>query len=144
MCASCRLAGETVVAVFAKGSKAPEDVARPSQSADTEKAQLTGAQATQARTKEQTVAAPKMNDTIFSWNHLDYSVPIPGGQQRQLLNDISGFVVPGKLTALMGESGAGKVSHDHNIVEGMPSNALMIDDPLERSLRAPEHWCSLR
>ena len=29
---------------------------------------------------------------------------------RRLLNDISGYVPPGKLTALMGESGAGRVS----------------------------------
>jgi ATP-binding cassette subfamily G (WHITE) protein 2 (SNQ2) len=36
-------------------------------------------------------------------------VPVSGGK-RQLLDDISGYVVPGKLTALMGESGAGKVS----------------------------------
>jgi ABC-type multidrug transport system ATPase subunit len=32
-----------------------------------------------------------------------------GGERRLLLNDILGFVAPGKLTALMGESGAGKV-----------------------------------
>ena len=30
---------------------------------------------------------------------------------RKLLDNISGFVAPGKLTALMGESGAGKVSY---------------------------------
>ena len=50
----------------------------------------------------------KAADT-FSWEGLNYTVPIGGGAERRLLNDISGYVVPGKLTALMGESGAGKV-----------------------------------
>lgn len=49
-----------------------------------------------------------MTDT-FSWDGLNYTVPIGHGEERKLLNDVSGYVVPGKLTALMGESGAGKV-----------------------------------
>jgi len=49
-----------------------------------------------------------MTDT-FSWEGLNYTVPVSGGAEKRLLNDISGYVVPGKLTALMGESGAGKV-----------------------------------
>ncbi|CAO3635400.1 unnamed protein product [Cunninghamella echinulata] len=47
--------------------------------------------------------------TTFSWHHVDYTVPIKGGQ-IQLLNDISGIVKPGHLTALMGSSGAGKTT----------------------------------
>lgn len=47
---------------------------------------------------------------IMSWVHLTYHVSVGGGETKRLLNDISGWVVPGKLTALMGESGAGKVS----------------------------------
>ena len=35
---------------------------------------------------------PKMAD-MFSWRHLDYTIPIPGGERRRLLNDVSGFVV---------------------------------------------------
>lgn len=103
------LAGETVVAIFKRGSAAPENLARPANAGDEEKAQPP-AESGPARSKEVAPLAPLKNDTVFSWQHLDYSVPIPGGQQRQLLNDISGYVVPGKLTALMGESGAGKVS----------------------------------
>ncbi|KAG1745080.1 ABC-2 type transporter-domain-containing protein [Suillus paluster] len=46
---------------------------------------------------------------LFTWQHLQYEVPIGGGMKR-LLEDITGFVAPGKLTALMGESGAGKTT----------------------------------
>lgn len=46
---------------------------------------------------------------VFSWRDLRYTVIMKDGEQRKLLNDVSGFVAPGKLTALMGESGAGKV-----------------------------------
>ncbi|OZJ04704.1 hypothetical protein BZG36_02532 [Bifiguratus adelaidae] len=47
--------------------------------------------------------------TVFSWQHVNYEVPVKGGQ-RQLLNDVSGIVKPGHLTALMGSSGAGKTT----------------------------------
>jgi ATP-binding cassette, subfamily G (WHITE), member 2, SNQ2 len=54
------------------------------------------------------VLPPKQKD-IFSWHHLQYTVPTQDGPRR-LLDDISGYVMPGKLTALMGESGAGKTT----------------------------------
>ncbi|KAG1857398.1 ABC-2 type transporter-domain-containing protein [Suillus subalutaceus] len=44
---------------------------------------------------------------LFTWQHLHYEVPIERGM-KCLLDDVSGYVAPGKLTALMGESGAGK------------------------------------
>jgi hypothetical protein len=47
---------------------------------------------------------------IFSWQHIDYTIPIVGQEDQRLLSDISGYVAPGKLTALMGESGAGKTT----------------------------------
>ncbi|KAI0265441.1 ABC-2 type transporter-domain-containing protein [Gloeopeniophorella convolvens] len=54
-------------------------------------------------------AAPRMNN-VFTWRHLQYDVLVGGGETRRLLDDISGYVAPGKLTALMGESGAGKTT----------------------------------
>jgi ATP-binding cassette subfamily G (WHITE) protein 2 (SNQ2) len=59
--------------------------------------------------KAQAAIHPPVTD-IFSWQHIDYTVPIPGHEERKLLSDISGYVAPGKLTALMGESGAGKTT----------------------------------
>lgn len=52
-------------------------------------------------------AQPKMINT-FSWDSISYTVTV-SGEKRLLLDKVSGFVAPGKLTALMGESGAGKV-----------------------------------
>lgn len=47
--------------------------------------------------------------TTFTWQHIDYTVPVKGGH-RQLLCDVGGIVRPGHLTALMGSSGAGKTT----------------------------------
>ncbi|CAO3627721.1 unnamed protein product [Mucor fragilis] len=47
--------------------------------------------------------------TLFTWHHVNYSVPIKGGKLK-LLNNVNGFVKPGSLTALMGSSGAGKTT----------------------------------
>ena len=62
----------------------------------------------EAKAEKALATAEKMTDT-FSWEGLNYKVPVNGGGERRLLNNVSGYVVPGKLTALMGESGAGKV-----------------------------------
>ncbi|KAJ7596495.1 ABC-2 type transporter-domain-containing protein [Mycena floridula] len=45
----------------------------------------------------------------FTWENLNYHVPVPGGTLR-LLHDVNGYVKPGTLTALMGASGAGKTT----------------------------------
>jgi ATP-binding cassette subfamily G (WHITE) protein 2 (SNQ2) len=64
-----------------------------------------------SKTSSVDVAVPMMSD-IFTWRHLEYDVRVGKGETRRLLEDVSGYVAPGKLTALMGESGAGKVSRE--------------------------------
>ncbi|KAF8744340.1 ABC transporter, partial [Rhizoctonia solani] len=59
---------------------------------------------------EDTVSGALTKSTkAFTWENLDYTVPVPGGT-RQLLNKVFGYVKPGTLTALMGSSGAGKTT----------------------------------
>ena len=47
------------------------------------------------------------NETVFTWQNVNYTIPYQGNE-RKLLQDVQGYVRPGKLTALMGASGAGK------------------------------------
>lgn len=49
------------------------------------------------------------NTSIFTWRNLSYVVKTPSGD-RKLLENVNGYVKPGMLGALMGSSGAGKVS----------------------------------
>ncbi|KAI1981745.1 GTPase-activating protein [Ophidiomyces ophidiicola] len=46
---------------------------------------------------------------IFTWRNVVYDISIKG-EPRRLLDNISGWVQPGTLTALMGVSGAGKTT----------------------------------
>lgn len=46
---------------------------------------------------------------VFTWRDVVYDIEIKG-QQRRLLDHVSGWVKPGTLTALMGVSGAGKTT----------------------------------
>jgi ATP-binding cassette, subfamily G (WHITE), member 2, SNQ2 len=47
------------------------------------------------------ISVPMMTD-VFTWRHLQYDVTVKKGETRRPLDDVSGFVAPGKLTALMG------------------------------------------
>lgn len=49
------------------------------------------------------------NETVFTFQDVSYTIPYEGGE-RKLLQHVSGFVRPGRLTALMGASGAGKTT----------------------------------
>jgi ATP-binding cassette, subfamily G (WHITE), member 2, SNQ2 len=40
------------------------------------------------------------NESIFTWRRVNYTIPYQG-KERKLLQDIQGYVKPGKLTALM-------------------------------------------
>ncbi|KAJ1898592.1 ATP-binding cassette transporter snq2 [Kickxella alabastrina] len=47
--------------------------------------------------------------TTYTWKNVNYTVPVKGGE-RQLLHEVSGYIKPGTMTALMGSSGAGKTT----------------------------------
>ena len=90
---------------------------------------------------EKALATAERMTNTFSWEGLDYTVPISGGTGRKLLNDVSGYVVPGKLTALMGESGAGKVRF-LPIGTSNGTDHAKLDHPLERPRRTDENRCN--
>ncbi|KAJ5589564.1 hypothetical protein N7537_012242 [Penicillium hordei] len=54
-----------------------------------------------------TAAEPGSGEGMFVFQDVNYFVNV-NGQERQLLKDVTGYVRPGQLTALMGASGAGK------------------------------------
>ena len=61
-----------------------------------------------AKAEKALATAEKMTND-FSWEGLNHTVSISDGGEKKFLNDISGYVVPGKLTVLMGKSGARNV-----------------------------------
>ncbi|KAF8069062.1 pleiotropic drug resistance ABC transporter [Lyophyllum atratum] len=105
-------ANETPVVLYKQGTKSAPSASGP---ADEEALQDEKSLAPSpsndaiAEANKEMASQPRMTD-IFSWQHVDYTVPIPGADDRKLLSDVTGYVAPGKLTALMGESGAGKTT----------------------------------
>ncbi|CZT10569.1 probable ABC1 transport protein [Rhynchosporium graminicola] len=57
---------------------------------------------------DQVAALPPQTD-VFTWKDVCYDIKIKG-EPRRLLDNVSGWVKPGTLTALMGVSGAGKTT----------------------------------
>lgn len=53
--------------------------------------------------------AGKAAAAAFTWSNIEYTVPF-NGEQKKLLDGVSGYVRPGQLVALMGSSGAGKTT----------------------------------
>ncbi|KAE8410781.1 P-loop containing nucleoside triphosphate hydrolase protein [Aspergillus pseudocaelatus] len=75
-------------------------------------------------------STPPKGGVTFTFRHLNYWVNA-GGEDRQLLRDISGYVQPGQLTALMGASGAGKTTLLDNLsqrkAEGRLEGELLLN-----------------
>ncbi|KZT54856.1 hypothetical protein CALCODRAFT_437933 [Calocera cornea HHB12733] len=59
--------------------------------------------------KTQDIASLIKSKEPFTFEAVNYHVPVTGGTRR-LLHDVYGYVRPGTLTALMGASGAGKTT----------------------------------
>lgn len=49
------------------------------------------------REAEEAQGALPESRTVFSWHHLSYDITVSGGKKRRLLDDVSGFVAPGKM-----------------------------------------------
>lgn len=64
--------------------------------------------ATDRKQDEKVQALAKQTD-VFSWRNVCYDIKIKT-EERRLLDNVSGWVKPGTLTALMGVSGAGKTT----------------------------------
>jgi len=76
--------------------------------ADEENGEEKGA-AQEGESSEEVVNAIPAQKDIFTWKDVVYDIPVKDGTRR-LLDNVSGFVKPGTLTALMGVSGAGKTT----------------------------------
>ncbi|KAL1636943.1 ATP-binding cassette transporter snq2 [Diplodia intermedia] len=108
------------VTIYKRG-QAPESVKKEMESSnekgDEEKGRKNGVAAgstegeTSSGTEKSDAEAKGVakNDTIFTWQNVNYTIPYEGAE-RKLLQNVQGYVKPGKLTALMGASGAGKTT----------------------------------
>lgn len=53
---------------------------------------------------------PMTSDPIIELRHIYYSIPMPGGERRAILDDVSFSIEAGSITCLMGTSGSGKTT----------------------------------
>lgn len=102
-------AGGSSVTVFKRGEapKAVEDAIEGKKPpADMESAEKDGPAGMDDDEADRKVGNIAKNTSIFTWQNVNYTIPYKGGQ-RKLLQNVNGYVKPGRLTALMGASGAG-------------------------------------
>ncbi|KIX01900.1 uncharacterized protein Z518_07839 [Rhinocladiella mackenziei CBS 650.93] len=59
--------------------------------------------------QDEDIQAIPSQKVMFTWRDVNYDIPVRDGTRR-LLDQVSGWVKPGTLTALMGVSGAGKTT----------------------------------
>lgn len=90
--------------VYKRRKPAVNAITSDQQLADTEEKGMYSEMPPQGPTDQQITMG-----TTFTWKTIDYTVPVKGGSKK-LLNQVSGYIKPGTMTALMGASGAGKTT----------------------------------
>jgi len=99
--------------LFKKGS-IPDEFVRSSSSSTDEESAAAADGDTLIRTRSSKKNFFKDEDLgtsdVFSWKNLDYIIRTKDGEMRKLLDNVQGYIKPGQLIALMGESGAGKTT----------------------------------
>ena len=97
-------------AVVPQSSNSCEPAAKAEKEAASEKSEMTSQQPPSTMEETTKDTQPTQQDRpSFTFENLNYFVNA-GGAEKQLLNQVSGYVKPGQLTALMGASGAGKTT----------------------------------
>ncbi|OJJ30431.1 hypothetical protein ASPWEDRAFT_121427 [Aspergillus wentii DTO 134E9] len=138
--------GGSAVTVFKRG-EVPREVEdafnnkeRPKDIETGEKnAAVSDVSKTGSDSSDEKVQGIAQNTAIFTWQHVNYTIPYENGQ-RKLLDDVQGYVKPGRLTALMGASGAGKTTLLNTLAQrinfGVVTGSFLVDGkPLPRSFQ---------
>ena len=83
----------------------------PADEEKTTQAQIVASNSSSGTAQEKDAAVQEIikSESVFTWENVEYSVPYQGST-RKLLNNVSGYVKPGVMIALMGASGAGKTT----------------------------------
>ncbi len=94
---------------------------------------------------DEAVGKLESSTSVFAWKDVNYDVLIKGNPRR-LLNNVSGFVAPGKMTALMGESGAGKTTLLNVLAQRTDTGVVQGDftvngAPLPKSFQSATGYC---
>ncbi|KAJ5566187.1 hypothetical protein N7535_007825 [Penicillium sp. DV-2018c] len=94
--------------VFRRGHEPASLRQGPKSGSDVEATEQIKAQPA-AGSDDKGMSAIKAQTDTFTWRDVSYDIQIKG-EPRRLLDNVSGWVKPGTLTALMGVSGAGKTT----------------------------------
>ena len=94
---------------------------------------------TALKPQDDTAVQVASNETVYTFRDINYVIPYEKGE-RQLLQNVQGYVRPGKLTALMGASGAGKTTLLNALAQrinfGTVSGDFLVDGrPLPKSFQ---------